>query len=109
MLLSDLSTEMLEQIVAMNDTRTLNISKDDLRMSEVQYMWTPELEKEVIDYWTALNKFWADRQIPPCTCHEQAGGFMAKEKWNPYWFNEKPCSVEYFAKFPELKQKWEAA
>lgn len=109
MLLSDLSTEMLEQIVSMDESRILSISKDDLRLAEVQYMWTPELEKEVLDYWTTINKFWADKQIPPCTCHEQAGGFMAKEAYNPYFFNDKPCSVEYFAQFPELKKKWEAA
>lgn len=90
----------------LTEARTLNIEKDTLRMAEVQYMWTPELEKEVLDYWTELNKFWVEKKLPPCTCHVHAGGFMALEKWNPYFYEGKPCSIEWLTKHPDVKEKW---
>lgn len=95
-----------KQLEDLKEARTLNISKDDLRMAEVQYLWDTEMEKDVVGYWATLNGHWAARKLPPCTCHEQAGGFMAKEKWNPYWFEGEPCSVAWLTKHPEVKEKW---
>lgn len=93
----------------LSEARILNISKDDLRMTEVQYMYSDKVEKEVVDYWTTLNGYWEEKKLPPCTCDKEAGGFMAKEKWNPYFYNDKPCSIEWFQKHPELIKKWKEA
>lgn len=109
MQLSEMNDEQLQMIVGLTESRVMNLSKDDLRMSEVQYLYSPELEKEVVTYWETLNKYWADKKLPPCTCHEQAGGFMANPKWNPYYYNDKPCSLEWFKKHPELVEKWKTA
>lgn len=91
----------------LTEARILKISKDDLRLAEVQYMWSDELEKEVLDYWNTLNNYWKTRTLPPCTCADHENGFLAKEQWNDYFYNDSPCSVEWFAKYPECKAKWE--
>jgi hypothetical protein len=85
------------------EARILKISKDDLRMDENQILWSEELSSEVRDYWTSLNKHWAERKMPPCTCHVHENGFLAKEKYNPYFFNGKPCSIELYNKFKKEK------
>lgn len=103
------NTPLSYDIKDLTEARVLNISKDDLRMSEVQYLWSDELKKEVVSYWVRLNGFWENKTLPPCTCHEQAGGFMSKEKWNPYYLDGEPCSIKHFQKFPELVQKWRSA
>lgn len=79
----------------LTEARILKIEKDTLRMSEEQLLWTPELEKEVVAYWTTLNEYWKTRKLPKCTCDKYEGGFLAKEKWNPYFFKGKPCSLEW--------------
>lgn len=83
------------------ESRILKISKDDLRMSEEQLLWTPQLEKDVLDYWTTLNKYWNDKKMPPCTCADHEGGFMARDKYNPFYFNDEPCSLDYFKQWKE--------
>lgn len=93
----------------LTEARILSIEKDTLRMAEVQYMWDEKLEKDVVDYWTSLNKHWADKTLPPCTCDKHEGGFMALEKWNPFFYKDKPCSLEWFTKHPEQAKKWRAA
>lgn len=80
----------------LNDSRILLLSKDDLRMDEHQLLWTDELGKEIKDWWTELNRYWTEKKMPPCTCADHEGGFMAKEKFNPYWYNGEPCSLEYY-------------
>lgn len=91
----------IDEIANLTEARTLNIEKDTLRMAEVQYMWSPELEKDVLDYWNTLNKYWKEKRLPKCTCHEQANGFMAKAEWNPFYWNEQPCSLEWYTKWKE--------
>lgn len=81
----------------LTEARTLNISKDDLRMTEVQYMWTPALEKEVVGYWSTLNGYWKNKTLPKCTCADYENGFLAKEAYNPYFHEGEPCS-EVWAK-----------
>lgn len=81
-----------------SEARILKISKDDLRMSEDQLMWTDELAKEVIDYWIELNRYWIDQKMPPCTCADQQGGFMAKPDYNPFYYQDEPCSLKYYEK-----------
>lgn len=78
------------------EARILKISKDDLRMDENQILYTPALEEVVVSYWTQLNGWWADKKLPPCTCADKEGGFLAKEKYNPFWYNGEPCSLEYY-------------
>lgn len=96
----------------LTEARILTISKDDLRMAEKQLLWSPELEKEIKEWWTKLNEYWNDKKLPPCTCadHEKntktGKGFMADSRYNPYYYDGEPCSVKWFAKHPELVNKW---
>jgi hypothetical protein len=78
------------------EARILKISKDDLRMDEQQLMWSEELEKDVLSFWTTLNKYWVDKKLPKCTCADQENGFMAKEEYNGYFFDGEPCSLKYY-------------
>lgn len=77
------------------EARILRISKDDLRMSEQQLMWSPELGKEVAQYWSTLNGYWKAKTLPKCTCANHEGGFLAREAYNPYFYKDEPCSVEW--------------
>lgn len=84
----------------LTEARILSISKDDLRMHEQQLLWSPQLEKEVVGYWTALNKLWADKKLPPCTCLRHDGGFLGKRSakgkiYNDYFYKDTPCSMEW--------------
>lgn len=88
----------LEMIAGLTESRCMKISKDDLRMSEEQLLWSDELEKEVVDYWTELNKWWTEKKLPPCTCADKEGGFLAREKYNPFYYNNTPCSVDWYNK-----------
>ena len=85
----------------LNESRILYISKDDLRMAELQLFWDAELEKDVLDYWNSLNVHWKARTWPECTCADHENGFMAKEKWNPYFYDGEPCSMKWYLKFKE--------
>lgn len=78
------------------EARILKISKDDLRMTEQQLMWTPELEVEVKTFWGSLNRHWSNKTLPPCTCADREGGFMAKETYNPYFYDGEPCSLKWY-------------
>lgn len=101
--LEKLTNEQLFTIATkLNEARILSISKDDLRLHEQQLLWSPELEKEVLDYWTTLNKYWAGKKMPPCTCLEHDGGFMGRRSskgkvYNDYYYNDIPCSLEWYA------------
>lgn len=96
----------LNNLPLVGEGRRLAISKDDLRLHEQQLLWSAELEQEITDYWQRLNDAWrayqASGALPPCTCaqievNKRTGiGFMADEKWNPYWFNGQPCSELWF-------------
>lgn len=81
------------------EARTLNIEKDTLRMAEVQYMWSDDLRQDIELYWRQLNGFWKNYELngslPPCTCANHEGGFLAKEAYNPYFYEGKPCSLEW--------------
>jgi len=83
----------------LEEGRILKISKDDLSLLEQQLFYSPKLEKDIIDYWTTLQAFWEAKKIPPCTCHEHDGGFMAREQYNPYFYNGKPCSLDWYARW----------
>lgn len=88
----------------LKEARICNISKDDLRMSEVQLLWTPALEKMVYEYWSTLNGYWKNKQLPKCTCGDYeinaktGKGFMADPRYNPYFYEEEPCSLEWAQK-----------
>lgn len=88
----------------LTEARILNISKDDFRMSEMQLLWSPALEKQVFEYWSTLNGYWKAHQIPKCTCadyeiNSKTGvGFMADERYNPYFYEGEPCSLRWFEK-----------
>jgi len=91
----------------LSEARILKISKDDLRLHEQQLLWSPELEKEVVGYWRTLNGYWKKKTIPKCTCadyekNSKTGvGFMADKRYNPYYYNEQPCSIEYYNSWKE--------
>lgn len=81
-----------------SESRILKIEKENLMMMEQQLMWTPDLERDVVQYWRTLNGYWKNKKLPKCTCLDFEGGFMAKEAYNGYFYNEEPCSIEYFNK-----------
>jgi len=88
----------------LDEARILKISKDDLRMDENVINYDNELETEVLDYWNTLNDYWNAQKIPPCTCDKHEGGFMAREQFNPYYFDGEPCSL----KLLEKEDVWQA-
>lgn len=95
----DFTDEQLEMIAGLDESRILKLSKDDLRMDENQILWSDELQAEVLLYWGTLNSWWNDKKIPPCTCADKEGGFMAKEKFNPYWYEGEPCNIKLYQQF----------
>lgn len=101
LLAEDVKPAELTGLPELSDSRILKISKDDLRMDENQLLWSDGLETEILAYWTVLNQHWQDRTLPACTCADQEGGFMAKDKYNPFYWNGEPCSLEWLA----LKKK----
>lgn len=82
----------------LTEARILKISKDDLRMSEQQLLWSDDLAKEVIDYWLELNDWWLKKKIPPCTCADHENGFLAKEAYNDFYYEDEPCSLKWYEK-----------
>ena len=85
----------------LTEGRILVLEKDTLRTKEFQVMWDKELALDIHNYWTTLNKHWADNTIPNCTCADYEGGFMAKQQYNDYWYNGEPCSLELFKLWQE--------
>jgi hypothetical protein len=81
------------------EARILKIEKDALMMGEQKLMWTPDLEKDVVDFWRTLNGYWKKQTMPRCTCADYEGGFMAKEAYNGYFYDGEPCSMEYYRKW----------
>jgi hypothetical protein len=85
-----------------SEARILKISKDDLRMHEQQLMWSDQLEQAIIDYWTEVNKYWKAHKMPECTCalyevNKKTGiGFMADPRYNPYFYHDEPCSLDWY-------------
>lgn len=105
--LSEMSNKQLEMIANLSESRVMSISKDDLRMTETQYLYTPELENKVRSYWEEVNNLWEKEEMPNCTCAIIQGGFMAKAEYNPYFYNNEPCSLEWFKLDNEATNKWE--
>jgi hypothetical protein len=83
------------------EARILKMDKDTLRMAEEQLLWSPELEKEVVGYWTTLNGYWTKKTIPKCTCDKYENGFLAREAYNPYYYEGEPCSIAWYKQFKE--------
>lgn len=105
MLRNDVRLKSLTSL-KLEEGRVLKISKDDLVMQEHQLLWSPELEKEVVGYWRTLNGYWKRLKLPKCTCDKHEGGFMAREGYNPYFYNGKPCSIEWYElKLNEAKEE----
>lgn len=90
-----------KQYPKLKEGRLLLISKDDLRQKEQQVIFTPALEKEIYGYWSTLNGYWKNKQLPKCTCADNDGGFMAKEAYNPYYYEGEPCSLAWAKKTKE--------
>jgi hypothetical protein len=93
----------------LEDGRILKISKDDLMMSEEQLLWDKNIENDVVDYWTELEQYWQERKLPPCMCHVHDDGFMARDRYNPYFYNGEPCSIEWYQKWKAEQQAQEGA
>lgn len=89
----------------LTEARRMSISKDDLCMAEAQLMWSPELESEILTYWQDLNRYWKEKKIPPCTCADYEGGFMANPKYNPYYRDGEPCSIKCYEEFKLKKEE----
>lgn len=92
-------TERIPELLPTKDlteARILKISKDDLRMHEDQLIWSEALEKEVVGYWKTINGYWESKKLPKCTCADFEGGFMAKERYNPFYYQDEPCSLAWY-------------
>lgn len=89
----------------LTEARILKISKDDLRMTEEVLYWDDRLEYDVTEYWNKINNYLTDKKMPPCTCAEHEGGFMAKETYNPYYYNGEPCSPDWYKLWKERKSE----
>ena len=87
-----------KQLEDLTEARILKIEKDTLMMMEQQLLWTPDLEKDVVEYWKTLNGYWKNKKLPKCTCADFEGGFMAKEQYNGYYYEGEPCSLKYYNK-----------
>lgn len=98
-----LKHELYDGVENLSEARILKISKDDLRMDENQLLWSPELERDVVGFWKTLNGYWKNKTIPKCTCADYEGGFMAREKFNPFFYNGEPCSIDWYNKFKKEK------
>lgn len=85
----------------LTEARILKIEKDTLMMGEQQLMWSDELQQEVLTYWNSLNNYWQSKKLPPCTCADQEGGFMSKEKFNPFYYEGEPCSLDWYKLWKE--------
>lgn len=90
-----------------NEARILKIAKDDLpqqmpRMHEQKVRWTKALSRDIVDFWTTLDKNWRAYEVtgylPDCTCDLHENGFLAREAFNPYWYEGEPCSGAWFEK-----------
>lgn len=92
----DETADSILNCTLLEEARILKVSKDDLRMSEQQLMWTPEIKEEVVQYWTTLNDYWKSHKLPKCTCADHEGGFMAREAYNDYFYDGEPCSIKWF-------------
>lgn len=96
-----LKHELYNGIENLSEARILKIEKDALMMGEQQLMWSPELEKDVVQYWRTLNGYWKKQTMPKCTCADYESGFMAKEAYNGYHYDGEPCSLEYYKRWKE--------
>lgn len=97
--------EGMPSLPVLTEGRILKISKDDLRMAEVPLHWDDKLESQVKTYWREQNEAWEKytkyNQLPVCSCADHENGFMANEKYNPYFFNGQPCSIEWLRQHEE--------
>lgn len=92
----------------LSEGRILIISKDDLRMKEQQLIYTPALEKEVVGYWRTLNGYWKKKILPKCTCEQYENGFLARQKWNDYYYQGEPCSAAWIKEMmKEVAMQWD--
>lgn len=103
-ILKDMTNEQLQAIVDLTEARILKIEKDTLMMNEQQLLWDDELQLEVVGYWTALNEFWNNKKMPPCTCADHEGGFLASEKYNNYFYQGEPCSINWYRKWKDEQE-----
>lgn len=90
-----------DNISQLSEARILKIEKDALMMGEQQLMWTPDLERDVVQYWKTLNGYWKAQTMPKCTCADYESGFMAKKEYNGYFYNDEPCSLELYRQWKE--------
>lgn len=103
--------KLVKSLDGLREGRILSISKDDLRMDETQLLYTSGLAATVTEYWTILNNYWSAKKMPACTCgdHERNSktgiGFMAQEKYNPYFFQGEPCSLVLYRLWKEGRTK----
>lgn len=87
----------------LSEARILKIEKENLMMGEQQLLWSDQLYTDILDYWVNLNRYWKEKKIPPCTCADHDGGFMALEKWNPYFKDGEPCSIKLYQAWKKEK------
>lgn len=70
-------------------------------MNEVTFHLTPELEKSVEDELAMLNKHWAEKTLPPCTCKDLYNGNGPKYCQYKTEGKNACCSEELFKNHKE--------
>lgn len=103
--------EWLDSLPLLEESRIMTISKDDLRLHEVELLWSPQLEKKVVEYWKTLNGYWKAKKLPKCTCLDYDGGFLGRRSakgkiYNDYFWDEQPCSLEWAKKHKDKLEGW---
>lgn len=106
----NVKNQQRDDIKQVNEARILTISKDDLRLDEKQLLWTPQLEKDVVQYWKTLNGYWKNKKLPKCTCLDMDNGFMGKRSakgkiYNDYFYEDEPCSLKYYQMWKEKQDE----
>lgn len=106
--LGEFSSKGESWVTKIEEGRILVLEKDTLRTKEFVLEWSVGLEKDIYSYWSTLNGYWESKKMPKCTCADYEGGFLAKEAYNPYFYNGEPCSLDWYnhCKKTELIKVW---
>lgn len=109
--------QLTKMIRNLTEARILQIEKDTLRMREQELIYTPELQREVVDYWQTLQTHWEryqqDGTLPNCTCHIPDDGWFSRRTkkgkiYNDFFYHDEPCSQTWFDEWKRTKAAEEA-
>lgn len=65
------------------------VKREDFGARDFHYWWSPDIPQKVANEWGPLLKYWVDKELPPCTCHKDYGGYGVK--YCPYQDDDEHC------------------